>query len=71
MELISILSICGVFFTLLVLATHYAVILFNYFKTKSKTQKENDVKKMRAILEEIRKEDQSKTLTALNSLDKH
>ena len=70
MTLPIILGICAVFFTLLVLSTHYAVILYNYLKTKSKKQKEDDVKKMRAILEEIRKEDETKTLNALNTLNK-
>ena len=71
MTLITVLGICATFFSILILMVHFSIIGFNWYKTKSKKQKEDDVKKMRAILEEIRKEDETKTLTALNTIDKH
>ena len=71
MLLLTTLGISTLFFGVFITIIHLSVIGFNYLKTKSKTQKENDVKKMRAILEEIRKEDETKTLNALNTIDKH
>ena len=66
MTLITILGICATFFSIVILMVHFSVIGFKWYAAKSKKQKESDVKKMRAILEEIRKEDETKIANAIN-----
>ena len=67
MELITILGICATFFSIVILLVHFSIIGVNWYKTNSKKQKESDIKKMRELLEQIRKEEDSAVAHTLNT----